>query len=404
MNQPFNLDVSSFQKLLEAAWVLQCEHDRELNESHMIHSHLIESHLIESPAGVSVLEVPSDAVPSDKDERNTALALPSPTNLFEPARTVAEARTPKIYEILNPGALPGRSTIAPISQQAEVAGALALATDRHGSPLADPVPFGAADVLDKVARGKMAIAQINRRVTFRLVRSQDKYRVALRLVPVRETYEHEEHALARRTASVLKRASRVSTAYAGPVAVLAIMLAFVFSLLGIRGPSVTAVKAADSPAPDYVAQTRSAVTPKSADPALLPLFKPPALEPPASAVLEPSHMRVTDAASSSLVAGLSRYEIQTVSRQARYGDDVAALTLAMAYEIGRNVPQSCTQAAHWVAVAAEEGNSAAQYNLALRYVSGDGTPTNLDEARKWLKEAAGQGYQKAQLTLQASGL
>ncbi|MGB6401907.1 MAG: tetratricopeptide repeat protein, partial [Candidatus Sulfotelmatobacter sp.] len=107
---------------------------------------------------------------------------------------------------------------------------------------------------------------------------------------------------------------------------------------------------------------------------------------------------------SSLVAGLSQYEIQTVSRQARYGDDVAALTLAMAYEIGRNVPQSCTQAAHWVAVAAEEGNSAAQYNLALRYVSGDGTPTNIDEARKWLKEAAGQGYQKAQLTLQASGL
>ncbi len=409
MNQPFNLDVSSFQKLLEAAWVLQCEHDRELSESRLIHSHLIESHLIEShliesPEEVNVLEVPSDAVPSDKDERNPALALPSPSNVFEPARAVTEAHTPKIYEILNPGAFPSRATVPLISQQAEVAGALALATDRYGSPLADPVPFGAADVLDKAARGKVALAQINRRITFHLVRSQDKYRVALRLVPVGETYEHEEHALARRTASVLKRASRLSTAYAGPVAVLAIMLAFVFSLLGIHGPSVTAVKAADSPASDHVAQAQSALTPESADSATLPLFKPPALEPPASAVLEPSHMRVTDAASSSLVAGLSRFEIQTVSRQARYGDDVAALTLAMAYEIGRNVPQSCTQAAHWVAVAAEEGNSAAQYNLALRYVSGDGTPTNLDEARKWLKEAAGQGYQKAQLTLEASGL
>ncbi|MFZ0275406.1 MAG: tetratricopeptide repeat protein [Candidatus Sulfotelmatobacter sp.] len=404
MNQPFTLDVSSFQKLLEAAWVLQCERDRELNEPRLTHSHLIESHLIESPEGVSVLQVASDTVPSDKDERNTALALPSAGNVFEPARAVAEAHTPKIYEILNPVALPGRVTVAPVSQQAEVAGALALATGRPCSPHGDPVAFRAADVLEKAARGKLALAQINRRVTFRLVRTQDKYRVALRLVPVRETCEDEEHALARRTASVLKRASRVSTAYAGPIAVLAIMLAFVFSLLGIHGPSVTAVKAADSSAPDYVAQAQSAATPEIADSATLPLFKPPALEPPASAVLEPSHMRVTDAASSSLVAGLSQYEIQTVSRQARYGDDVAALTLAMAYEIGRNVPQSCTQAAHWVAVAAEEGNSAAQYNLALRYVSGDGTPTNIDEARKWLKEAAGQGYQKAQLTLQASGL
>jgi len=113
---------------------------------------------------------------------------------------------------------------------------------------------------------------------------------------------------------------------------------------------------------------------------------------------------VTDAAASSLVAGLSRYEMRTVRQQAEYGDAVAALTLGMAYEIGRHVPQSCAQAAHWVAVAAEEGNSAAQYNLALRYLSGDGIPTNLDEARKWLRKAAGRGYQKARLTLQASRL
>src|SRR5271170_1732113 len=71
MNQRFNLDVSSFQKLLEAAWVLQCERDRELSESRMIHSHLIEPRMIESPKGVTVL-----AAPSDKDERNAVLALP----------------------------------------------------------------------------------------------------------------------------------------------------------------------------------------------------------------------------------------------------------------------------------------------------------------------------------------
>jgi hypothetical protein len=413
MNQPFSLDVSSFQKLLEAAWVLQCERDRELSESRMIHLHLIESNLIESPKGETVLAVSPNAISSGKDERNTAPALPSSVNVFEPARALAEAHTPKMYEILNPSARPSRVTVAPTSEQAEVAGALALASDRYASPLGDPVPARAPNVFAKAARGKMEGIQINRQVTFRLVRSGDKYRLGLRLAPVRDTSKAKEHALAIRTASALKRVSRVSTAYGGPVAVLAIMLAFVFSLLGVHGPALTAVKAADqipsvavadSPARDAVGQSQSAATTDTADLGTMPLFKPPALEPPAGSELEPSHLRVTDAGSSSLVEGLSRYEMQTVSRQAHYGDAVAALTLAMAYEIGRNVPQSCTEAAHWVAVAAEEGNSAAQYNLALRYVSGDGTPTNLDEARKWLKEAAAQGYQRARLTLQGSGL
>ncbi|MGA9304251.1 MAG: tetratricopeptide repeat protein [Candidatus Sulfotelmatobacter sp.] len=381
--------------------------------SHLIESHLIESPLIESPKGETVLAVPPNASSSDKDERNTALALPSSVNVFEPARALAEAHTPKMYEILNASALPSRVTVAPTSPQAEVAGALALASDRYCSPLGDPAPARAPNVFAKAARGKIEGIQINRQVTFRLVRSGDKYRLGLRLAPVRDTSKVKEHALAIRTASALKRVSRVSTAYGGPVVVLAIMLAFVFSLLGIHGPALTAVKAADRvprmavadpPPRDDVGQSQSAATTDSADLGTIPLFKPPALEPPAGTDLEPSHLRVTDAASSSLVEGLSRYEMQTVSRQARYGDAVAALTLAMAYEIGHNVPQSCTEAAHWVAVAAEEGNSAAQYNLALRYVSGDGTPTNLDEARKWLKEAAGQGYERARLTLQGSGL
>jgi TPR repeat protein len=428
MNQRFTLDVSSFQKLLEAAWVLQCERDRELSESRMVHSHLIQSHFIESPQIESpqiespqiesperetILAVPSDAISSDKDERSTALALPSPVNVFEPTRALAEAHTPKMYKILNPSALPSRVAVAPTSEQADVAGALALAADRYGAPMGDPVPSRAPDVFDKAARAKIAGIQINQQVTFRLVRTGDKYRLGLRLLPVRDKYEVKEHALALRTASTLKRVSRVSTAYGGPVVVLAIMLAFVLSLLGIHGPALTAVKAADrvpkmavadSPAHDDVAQAQSAAAMGNADAATMPLFRPPALEPPAGTELEPSHLRVTDAASSSLVKGLSRYEMQTVSRQARYGDAVAALTLAMAYEIGHNVPQSCTEAAHWVAVAADEGNSAAQYNLALRYVSGDGTPTNFDEARKWLKEAAAHGYQRARLTLPASGL
>jgi hypothetical protein len=412
MNRRFTLDVPSFQKLLEAAWVLQCERDRELSETH---------------DGMTVL-----AVPSDKDESNAVLPLTLPGNVLEPATAIAEAHTPQIeivdpeivdHEIVDPSFVPSPLTAAPIYQRAEVAGALALAADHHCPPLRDPIGFAAPDVFEKADRAKNGAAggKIGRRVSLRLVPFGDKYRVSLRLVPFRGQHKDKGHSLSTQIASVFGRFSRVTAAYAGPVVVLAIMLAFLSSLLGIHGPTLTAVKAAvlvpkiaigDSPTRGYVGQSQSAAAAGSGDPrtdhfvvaATAP--EPAAPEPaaPEPAAPEPSHLRVTDAAALSLVGGLSRYEMRTVRQQAQYGDDVAALTLGMAYEIGRHVPQSCAQAAHWVAVAAEEGNSAAQYNLALRYISGDGIPINLDEARKWLKKAAGHGYQKARLTLQASRL
>jgi TPR repeat protein len=377
MNARFTLDVPSFQKLLEAAWVLQCERDLGLSESHH---------------GVTVL-----TFPSDKEELNGLLPLSSPGNVLEPARAVAEADTQQIREIVDPSVVPNPLTVAPIYRQGEVAGALALAADRNCSSLRDPIPFPGPDVFKKAARVKneTPVAEISRWASLSLVK---------------------EPSLSTRTASNLKRASQVAAAYAGPVVVLLIMLAFLFSQLGIHRPALTSVKAAplvpriavdkiaiekiavdESPTRDDVGQTHSPVATGSENPRNVL----PALEP---AVHEPSHLRVTDPAASSLVEGLSRYEMQTVRHQAQYGDDVAALTLGMAYEIGRHVPRSCTHAAHWVAVAAEEGNSAAQYNLALRYLSGDGTPTNRDEARKWLEKAAGRGYQKARLTLRASHL
>jgi Sel1 repeat len=427
MNPRFTLDVPSFQKLLEAAWVLQIERDRELSETRN---------------GMNVL-----AVPSDKNELNAAFPVISPASVLETARAFAEAHAPEIDnvdlevidpeivdpevvdpDIVGPSVVPIPLTAAPIYQRAEVAGALALAADGHCSSLPDPVRFAAADVFEKPARGKNGAAggQISRRVTLRLMPFRDKYRVSLRLVPFRGQLKDEEHALFTRIASAFGPLSRVTAAYAGPVVVLAIMLAFLSSLLGIHGPTLTAVKAAvavpkiavgGSPGLDSLVQAQSSAAPgseqgRSERPLVEPTIvepavaKPavveaPALEPPA---LEPSHLRVTDATASSLVGGLSRYEIQTVRQQAQYGDDVAALTLGMAYEIGRHVPQSCAQAAHWIAVAAEEGNPAAQYNLGLRYISGDGIPTDLDEARKWLRKAAGRGYQKASLTLQTSRL
>jgi Sel1 repeat len=402
MNHGISLDVSSFQKLLEAAWVLQCERDRERSETHN---------------RIAFFPISSD------DESNAVLPLPSPGNVFEPAKAVAEAHTPPI-EIVDASVIPTPSTAAPIYQRAEVAGALALAADQDCPPLRDPIPFPAPDVLRKPVRGtnETAVAEISRRVVLSLGRFRDKY-----------SKDDKELDVSVRSASNFKRASRVATAYAAPVVVLLIMFGFLFSLLASHRPVLTALKAA-LPAPkiavdaslmrDHVGHAQSAagtgneqrrtelslvgpalvgpasVTRAGVGPAVAaaPVA---AVEPPS---LEASHLRVTDAAASSLVGGLSPYEIQTVRQQAQYGDAAAALTLGMAYEIGRHVPQSCAQAAHWVAVAAEEGDSAAQYNLGLRYLSGDGIPSNLDEAKKWLRKAAGHGYQKASLTLQASRL
>jgi Sel1 repeat len=446
MNQRFTLDIPSFQKLLEAAWVLQCQRDRELSAAWVFQCQrdreLSESHVSESQSGVTVL-----AVRSDKDELNAALPLTSPDSVLkpafepvvgpvlEPARAVAAADAQTVEEIVNPSVVDpavvtpatvlSPLTIAPIYQRTGVAGALALAEPNR---LRDPIPFRASDSSQEAVprKNETAAARISRRVNLHLVWFGAKYRVGLRLVPFRDEYKGEEHALSMRTASVFKHASRVTTAYAAPVVVLAITLAFVFSMLGGHRPGLTAVNAAlpvpkivvdksaldktaadDSPKHDYVGQAKPPVTTGSERPRTdLHVLATAAPEPNVreANLPEPSHQRVTDAAASSLVSELSSYEMKTVRQQAEYGDAVAALTLGMAYEIGRYVPQSCADAAHWVAVAAKEGNSAAQYNLALRYVSGDGTPTNLHKARKWLEKAAGRGYQKAQLTLQASHL
>ena len=89
-----------------------------------------------------------------------------------------------------------------------------------------------------------------------------------------------------------------------------------------------------------------------------------------------------------MVQQLSRYEINGLRRQAKYGDDSAAFTLGMAYEIGRYVHQNCAEAARWVRTAAEAGNASAQYNLGLRYQTGDGVAVDRTEAEKWLRKAA----------------
>jgi Sel1 repeat len=326
----------SFQQLLEAAWVLQCQSDRKLNELH--------------PGAIAL------GVRSAEDELRV-VPLPSQGNVCEVAKTVGERH-----------------------------GVLALVGDRQCSAVRNPTPFPTPDAFKKTVlrENKTTTGQVNGRATVSLLRLKDKDRGASALAEVN-----------------FKRMSRAAASYAGPFVVLLIIGTFLFSQLANRTRGLTTVKAvvqlpatADDnvQARDTAGQPQVDVATGSENARTDP------------SVLEPSHRRITDAATSSVVEDLGRYEMRTLRRQAQYGDDTAALTLGMAYEIGRHVPQSCVQAAHWVAVAAAEGNPAAQYNLGLRYVYGDGTPTNLNEAKKWLQAAASHGHQKAKLNLQLSGL
>jgi len=116
--------------------------------------------------------------------------------------------------------------------------------------------------------------------------------------------------------------------------------------------------------------------------------------------LASSHEQITDLAISSVVEQLSSYEINGLRRQAKYGDDSAAFTLGMAYEVGRYLRQNCVEAARWVTTAAEAGNAAAQYNLGLRYRDGDGVSADLHESEKWLRKAAAHRNPEAKLALQ----
>ena len=116
--------------------------------------------------------------------------------------------------------------------------------------------------------------------------------------------------------------------------------------------------------------------------------------------LRATHEEITDPGTQSIVQQLSRYEINGLRRQAKYGDDSAAFTLGMAYEIGRHVRQSCAEAARWVRMAAEAGNSAAQYNLGLRYRDGDGVTADLHASEKWLRKAAAHRNREARIALQ----
>jgi hypothetical protein len=199
-----------------------------------------------------------------------------------------------------------------------------------------------------------------------------------------------------------KRALRTATS-AGPILILAIIGAFLVSEVWSRGPAkpVTEAAAKSSQTTAGGLSRDLLKADKTGQPKTQAVSDSMLTDPPA---LEASHRRVTDPATGSVVAALSPYEIKALRRQAEYGDDAAALTLGMAYETGRHVPQSCAKAANWVRIAAADDDAAAEYNLALRYLYGDGIPASPQQAAKWLQHAAARGYPKAESALQAQRL
>jgi hypothetical protein len=283
MNRRVTLDVPSFQKLLLAAWVLQCERDRELAE----------------------------------------------------AATRATAET----------------------QKKSAASSLSVLTQR----------------VSEQTRG--------------VVREARK-RLGLGWVWIEQGSKQLAASASSRIAAAGKRGWRIAQAYTGARLVLVLLVTLFLSQLRTR-PRLTDVivgpqfanAAVDTRPIERAAPSEEMIEQHARR---------------AAPLVEPSHLRVTDAPEVPVVESLSRYEIRSLKRQAQYGDDVAALTLGMAYEVGRPVRQSCKRAAHWVALAAEDGNPAAQYNLALRYANGDGTRVDRDEARKWIERAATRGYKEAE--------
>ena len=304
VSERLKLDADSFQKLLAAAWAIQCQHDAERQ------------------VGLSA--------------QNPRIAIPD--GFFDPVVNTAD------FDFLHEPAGDDSAVkptvagvkIPPKSVHAttETVGALALATDRHvqTAPTKQQLPLA------------LKVVNINhqRTATVYTIRRRD-FKLAL---------------------------------MAGAAVLFIAVIAAVWGFRVTRGGKDFAQQVPSIP---------SAPHQNAADQR--------------NPLVESSHLRVTDSNVAAALEELSAFEIQPLRRQAKFGDDNAALLLGMSYETGKGVRRDCAEAAHWIRVSAENGNAAAQYNLGLRYLDGDGVSVDKGASLRWLKSAAKRGYQKAQKTL-----
>lgn len=359
MGERFTLDVDSFQRLLAAAWVLQCERDRKSSENNSVADSAvflgskvnripanfpIPSYIFEAETRRNQSQVLSEGTGSGV-EVVASQVVPTPLQAQSPPMDEVEVLRPKV------------AAFVPV--QSEVNGSLALVPERHEAAESNAIPFLLEELQEESAWKKIE----------RNVRS-----VARRALSVAEWRQGSRSEL--RVKVIIRRRTRDHLArYVAPVITLLVVGMMLIPQISSRVGWLRSVRAAAHLSGNMIGMGE------------------------AGPVMEASHLRVTDAAESALLDQMSRYEVRSVQRQAEFGDDAAALTLAMAYEIGRGVPQNCKAASRWVEVAAEDGNAAAEYNLGLRYLSGDGVREDHAEGKKWLEAASRQGYEKARVIL-----
>jgi len=337
-NQQLTLDRLSFEKLLAAAWILQCVHDQ-----------------MQAPIGRR-------------------------SNSFEPAGKVNKSVQLESF-VLESGF--------------QFSAGVMETDSRNEMPTGQPVNPGTlanlAEIEPSVINEQAREAAVNIQNSVRRARSSS--RGLLRSVRIR-----------------MKLRGLRAVGIAIPVWLLSLLAALLFveawhheSTHNVQAsrktpPALVAAVTGIPPTTAVLAPTKTALTTRK--PALIKKVEKTDKAPQFSerfSSLEVSHKQITDPAAFFAVQQLSRFEIGTLRRQAKYGDDSVAFALGMAYEVGHFVPQNCKEAARWVKNAAEEGNAAAQYNLGLRYREGDGVPVDLSLSDSWLRTAAAHRKKRASL-------
>jgi len=354
MGARFTPDVSSFEKLLAAAWILQCQRDEMAGTAKLA-------------AAALGTETPNPAA-----DLQTLFERAS----LEEKNFIAEQRQ-VVCVVADPG--PALPAVASMEKQ-EVEGLPVLAESLNCEGAFDPAPIAAAAPTETESQEHALLRAISRLTAISSSAQESKksdVAITFKLV-------------------IPGRSMKILRASLVPVVVLLVIGGFLLSLpfrqkaaqasqsLGTKG-ALKASLQSDKASYAGTAKIEHASLGSEAG----------------SSAMEPSHLRITDAATAAVVNELSPYEIQGLQRQAEYGDQFAALALGMAYEMGHYVHPSCTKAAEWIAFAAMSGNAAAQYNLALRYFQGDGVPQDPQEGKKWLRIAAARGYPKPALAAEA---
>jgi Sel1 repeat len=349
MGTRFSLDASSFEKLLAAAWILQCQQDEKIATTRQMDASrvMVLDHAVESVVGGA----------SGTEEK----VCPAPQESVLPAEGLPSAHV-------------------------EPSGLIA-AVEKSDNFLAEPLPSAAPAPSNPVvitalhamasAAEDQAMAEIGRWFSIILLAINSRVRwfdkKTVRLV-------------------VSKRSLRLARVSIAPVLLLFVMFAFSVSQVWKQKAAQASQRIELQSSASAVTDSLQAHETRFAE--SLMVHEDEVRNEELIAQRPSSHLHITDSTAASAVQALSPYEITTLRRQAEYGDHSAALALGMAYETGHSVHQSCTKAAEWIAFAAANENPAAEYNLGLRYFQGDGLPQDATEGAKWLARAMAAGYPK----------